>query len=144
MGVLATREKYERIFCDWIGRGNRILKTKRMTFIFTYYNYRGVSGIGYYDNKNGFKFTLLWMSVMGEVISKKKIPFFLNSDLKKMMKPISKKEFIRELIDSDSTFHNIEVNNRGSDRFIFSFDTVGMGLLPDWITAELVAKKLEG
>ena len=142
MGVFETREKYKRIFHDWFGRGNRILKTKRMSFIFTYCGSGAVSGVGYYDNKNYFEFVLVWIWVMGEVISKKKIPFLLSRDLEKIVDPISKKEFLRELINSDIIFRNLEIVDSNVGRSVFSFDTVDMNLLPDWITMELVAKKL--
>ena len=145
MGVFETREKYKRIFRDWFERGNRILKTKRMTFILTYYADGGaVSGVGYDNNKNCFEFILLWIWVIGEVISKKKIPVLLSHDLKKIVDPISKKEFLRELINSDIIFHNLEIVDSNVGRSVFSFDTVDMSKLPDWLTMELVEKKLEG
>lgn len=137
------KKKYERIFDDWFGKGNRILKTNHMAFIFTYDGVGAVSGVGYDDNKNYFEFILVWIWVMGRVISKKRSPFLLSRGLENIMKPIPKKEFLRELINSDAIFHNLEIPDSNVGRSIFSFDTVDMSLLPDWITMELVAKKLE-
>ena len=141
-------KKYRETFREWVEKGNRVLKTKKMTFVLTYY---GSGGIGVYCNSEKcYEFNLSGDEI-GRIISKEGFLFLLLLPLKKCwnkilgfnsFERISKKKFIDDLISSDSCVHS----NIGSDdisHHVFSFDSVDIDKLPDWVTAELVAKKLE-
>ena len=135
----AGRDKiYRENFREWFEKGNRILKTKKITFVLTYYD---SGGLGVFCNSEKcYRFNLSEVEI-GRIISKKRIPL-----LHKMigdLEDISKEKFVDELITSDSIFHSRwYINNTGTSKFVFSFDTIDMDKLPDWVTTELVAKKL--
>lgn len=140
---------YKRKAQEWFEKGNRIWKTKKNTFILTWSG-GGCGAIGVYCNSEKcYKFNLCWHEI-GRITSKTGFLFLSMLPLKKCLNKIrgfdsfervSKEKFIDELINCDSYYDP----NICSDisHHVFSFDIVDMSLLPDWVTTELVAKKLE-
>lgn len=120
-----------RVFSDWIRKGNRILKIENMAFVITVYD---IFVAGYAcDNNRCYALDLLYHEDIGRMIAEKKTP----PEIKRCLRPISKENFVNELIKHDSLYGNELPLGE-----IFAFAVVDLELLPEWVVPEVVAEKL--